>query len=208
MEDEQAGVHERAGYGIAVHRDVALGQMPAARAHEQGGRVLVEAILAAVGPDVLDRAPDGVDQVDLAADHVRPRGRVRVLEVGHEAARARVQRVDDHLALGRPGDLDPAVAQRRRGGRDRPLALARAALGEVERAAGVELGLDPRALREQLAAALVELLVEHGDELERVGRQDLVEAGVHRPADAQLPSIDRHSSSAGCRTGSPAWAAI
>ena len=44
-------------------------------------------------------------------------GRVRVLEVGHEALGARVERVDDELAVGRPGDLDAAVlvVRRRRG---------------------------------------------------------------------------------------------
>ena len=36
-------------------------------------------------------------------------GAVGVLEVGHEAAGARVERVDDELAVGRPGDLDAAV---------------------------------------------------------------------------------------------------
>ena len=42
-------------------------------------------------------------------DHVRARRRVRVLEVRHEPLRARVQRVDDHLARRRPGDLHAPV---------------------------------------------------------------------------------------------------
>ena len=71
----------------------------------------------------------------MAADLVGPGGGVRVLEVGHEAARARVERVDHELAVGRAGDLDAAVevVARRRG--DLPVALADLArLGEeVER---------------------------------------------------------------------------
>ena len=52
---------------------------------------------------------DRVAQVELALDHVVPGRRVGVLEVGHEPVGARVQRVDDHLAVGRPGDLHPAL---------------------------------------------------------------------------------------------------
>ena len=58
-------------------------------------------------------AHGGVDR-RLAADHVRPRRRQRILEVRHERPGARVERVDDHLRLGRAGDLDPAVEQVRR----------------------------------------------------------------------------------------------
>ncbi len=44
-------------------------------------------------------------------DDVGPGRRERVLEVGHEDARAGVERVDRHLGLGRPGDLAAAVVQ-------------------------------------------------------------------------------------------------
>ena len=56
---------------------------------------------------------------DLAADHVAPGGRVGVLEVRHEPARAGVERVDDHLAAGGPGDLHAPVLERVGHGRDR-----------------------------------------------------------------------------------------
>ena len=58
-----------------------------------------------------DRAADGVVEVVLAVDQVRPRGRGRVLEVGHEDRRAGVERVDDHLAVDRARDLDAAVEE-------------------------------------------------------------------------------------------------
>ena len=60
---------------------------------------------------------DGVDQVRLADDTVLPGRRVGVLEVGHEDPGARVERVDHHLPVGRPGDLDSAVREVGRGRR-------------------------------------------------------------------------------------------
>ena len=73
-----------------------------------------------------DRPVDRVGEVALPVDHVLPRRRVRVLEVGHEDLRAAVQGVDHHLAIGRPGDLDAAVGQIRRRRRHAPVALAHA----------------------------------------------------------------------------------
>ena len=52
-----------------------------------------------------------VAQVDLALDQFVPGRRGGVLEVGHEHLGARIERVDDHLGVGRPGDLDPPVLQ-------------------------------------------------------------------------------------------------
>ena len=95
----------------------------------------------------------------MAADHVLPGGGVGVLEVGHEPAGAGVQRVDDHLAVGGPGDLDPPVAQVRRG-RGRPASRPRAPPGSragspaCSPAASARLAL--RAGVEQLAAAGIE----------------------------------------------------
>ena len=118
--------------------------MPAARAHQQRGGLLVEPVDAAVRVVEGDRALDGVDQVDLALDHVLPGRRVGVLEVGHVHVGARVEGVDQHLALGRAGQLDPALLQVGRGdGRDPPVAVADVArLGqEVGQLARVEARL-------------------------------------------------------------------
>ena len=54
---------------------------------------------------------DRVAQVELALDHVLPERGVGVLEVGQPHLGAGVQRVDRHLAVGRPGDLGPPVDQ-------------------------------------------------------------------------------------------------
>ena len=155
VEGEEAEVDQRAGAGGAVEVEVALGQVPAARADQQRRRLLVQLVVAAVGAVVGDRPLDRVDQVGVAGDLVRPGRRVGVLEVGHEALGAGVQRVDHQLAVGRAGDLDPAVevvGARRRGPPGGVLAdLAR--LGEeVERAAGGDRGAALGARGEQLAA--------------------------------------------------------
>ena len=135
--------------------------------------------------DVLDRALDRVDEVDVAADLVGPGRGVGVLEVGHEAARAGVERVDHELAVGRAGDLDAPVAEV--GGRlgDAPLALADLArLGaEVERAAAQQLrgALAPR--RQQLAPARLEARVQLADEVERIAAEHLLQLLLARRRD-------------------------
>jgi len=58
-----------------------------------------------------DGPAHGIVQVDLAFDHVGPRGAVGILEIRHESRGPRVERVDDHFAVGRPGDLHAAVEQ-------------------------------------------------------------------------------------------------
>ena len=61
-----------------------------------------------------------------------PGRRVRVLEIGHEHFRAGVERVDHHLAIGRPGDLDAAVLQIRRDRRAGPIAFPNRVLFPAE----------------------------------------------------------------------------
>ena len=102
-------------------------------------------------------------------------GRVGVLEVGHEAARAGVQRVDHELAVGRTGDLHPAVGVVGAGRGDPPGALADLPrLGEeVERPARLQRGVALGSRGEQLAPPGAETAVQLLQERERVGAQDL-----------------------------------
>ena len=86
--------------------DVPLGQVPAARPDDRaspsrrsGGSVFVRRRRAR------SSRRDRVAEVALPLDDVRPGRRARVLEVGHEDARAGVERVDHHLAVDRAGDL-------------------------------------------------------------------------------------------------------
>ena len=120
-----------------------------------------------------------VDQVRLALDHVRPGRRVRVLEVGHEDLRARVERVDHHLPLGRAGDLDAPVLEVGRRLGDLPVALADLAASPAG---------SPAARRRRAAAAAPSRRraaprgvppssrCRVGDELERVGVRECAPA--------------------------------
>ena len=114
-------------------------------------------------------------EVDLALDVVVPARRVGVLEVRHEDAGAGVERVDDHLAVDRAGDLDAAVGEVGRHRRARPVGVAdRARLGqEIGKLARVELGLARRAAREELGATAAERALQLRRERDRLGRQDL-----------------------------------
>ncbi|CAM5620989.1 hypothetical protein SCYAM73S_08178 [Streptomyces cyaneofuscatus] len=179
VEEVKAEVDQRAGHGGAVQLEVALVQVPAARAGDDGGELvggLQRVRLAGLRVGEVDAALVGVGQVELAEDHVLPGGSGGVLEVGEPDAGARVERVDRHLAVGRTGDLHPAVVQRRRGGRDLPgvVRADRRRLGqEVQRGGAGDLGAALGAPGEQLIAARRELPVQLGHEREgRVG-QDL-----------------------------------
>jgi hypothetical protein len=125
----------------------------------------------------------------------------RVLEVGHEPAGARVQRVDDHLAIDGAGDLHATIPVVGRSGRDLPVALAdRLGLGEeVERLARS----DPRAaLRprvEQLAAASLEAIVQRAHERQRVVGEHAVDRRGGEDVDGHgfLPWMDAARTSIG-----------
>ena len=87
---------------------MALLEVPAPRPNEQNGRVVAEHV-PLFSRIERDRSLERVGEVALAVDAVEPRGRVRILEVGHEDAGPRVQGIDHHLAIDRPRDLDPPV---------------------------------------------------------------------------------------------------
>ncbi len=170
---EHREVEQAAAHALAVDRHVLLVEVPAARAHHQRRDLVVQRVLPAVVAGQADGAPDRVDQVDLAVDLVGPVRRVAVLEVRHVAVGPRVQRVDDHLAVDRPGDLDAAALQVGRQRRDGPVTLAHLArLGqEVELPAGIERTGELDARREQFAAARLEPAVQHRDQRERLRAQ-------------------------------------
>ena len=146
-EEVEAEIEEAAGHRLAVDDEVLLRQMPAARADEQdrgpGGELV---FLAALRVGEVDLVGPAVLEVDLALDLVFPGRRVGILEIGHEDLGAGVQRVDDHLAVGRAGDLDAAVLKVGGDRRDLPVAVADVLrLGqEIGQRAGIEDGPDAR----------------------------------------------------------------
>ena len=181
----------------AVDQDVLLGQMPAARAHEQRGGLVVQPVRLAFRTDVIDPSAHRIAQIDLALDVVVPRRRVGVLEVRHENARAGVERVDDHLAVDRAGDLDPAVLDVGRHRRAGPVGLAnRARLGqEIGELAGVELRLSVSAPGQQLVAAGAERSLQARDKCHRLGCQYLgvteADGARNRNAGTELANAHR-----------------
>src|SRR5258708_6189880 len=108
VEEVQAEVHERAGDRLAVDQEVLLEEVPAARPHDHRRERFVQRVALALGAREVDLPADRVDEVGLAGHHVLPGRGVRILEVGHVRRRAGVERIDDHLAIGRAGDLDLA----------------------------------------------------------------------------------------------------
>ena len=183
VEEVEAEVEQRPGHLLAVDRGVGLRQVPSARPDDQGRDLVLQRIGLArgrVGEAQLARP--AVLQVRLAFQHVGPSRRGGVLEVGHEHLRARVQGVDDHLAVDWPGDLDAAVEQVVGDRRHRPVAgaHARGFRQEVGGLPGVEAGLADLAGLQKLQAARIEPAVQLGDERQRVRRQHLGGAALHR----------------------------
>ena len=174
MEEVQAEVEQAGGDRLTVDQHVPFGEVPAARPHQQRGGLVIERVLPPVGRAERERPADGVLEVDLALDDVRPPGTEGVLDVGHEHARPGVQRVDHHLALDRAGDLDASIEQVRRSARHHPRRLPNVGgvLEERRANAGVQFGLAVHPATEQRPAMQVEPTVQAGDELQRLGGQD------------------------------------
>ena len=162
-----------------VHEHVALVQMPSARPDDERRERLAERVALALGRGELERAPGRVAHRGVPGDDVRPGRRERVLEAAHEHARARVERVDDHLGVGRARDLDAAVVQVVRSARHGPLGLAQLAclLREGRPLAGGESLLALLASPQQIAAAWAEAALEVADQLQRLAIEQLVLAG-------------------------------
>ena len=186
MEEVQAEIEQRAGHRHAVDRHVLLRQVPAARPHEQHGGLVVQPVLAArLRIDVVDLPVDRARQVELSVDHVGPGRRAGILEVGHEDVGAAVQRIDDHLAVDRPGDLDAAVQDVLRQGRHGPVALADFhGLGqEIGLLPGIQplLALGPGG--QQFLAARIEAALQVGDEGNCLLGEHFLEVGIDDAVD-------------------------
>lgn len=97
-------------------------------------------------------------------------------KVGHVGPHLRVQRVDDHLPVRRPRDLDPAVDQARGGVRALPGDIIADVLSlgeEVREDTAVDLGLADDAALEKGLASRVEGALEEGEEGEGLRGEDL-----------------------------------
>ncbi|CAH1668847.1 hypothetical protein CHELA40_13198 [Chelatococcus asaccharovorans] len=167
VEDIEAEIEQRAGYRRAVDRHMLLQEMPAARTDDQRRRLVRELVRLAGGRiGEIDAALPAVPQIDLALDHIGPGRRGCILEIRHEHLRPAVERVDDHLAIDRTGDLDPAIEEVARDGRDLPVTLADVpGLGqEVGRLPGVKGLLPLRSQREEAATRCIKAAMQIGQE--------------------------------------------
>ena len=190
----QAKVEEARRDGLAVDRQVLLLEMPAPRPDEERRRPAVrpQLVLLASLPEV-DPAAHGVVEVDLTVDHVVPRRRARVLEVGHVRRDVRVQGVDDHLTVGRAGDLDAAVdeARSRRGAPPAVVVADTSRLGEeVGQEASVELGLAGASALEEMLAGGVERSMQQRQKRDGIATEYLARRPFHRSQDAGAQDAD------------------
>src|SRR5439155_17412901 len=184
--------------------EVALVQVPAARADKQRRHLVVQPVLLLSGVE-LDLTAHGIPDVALAVEHVAPRRRVRVFEVRHENPRARVEGVDHHLALDRAGDLAPPVAKVGRRLRNPPLPLTHVLrLGEEPRQLTTVQGALPLLPPlEQVEAGRVQLAVQERDELACLLAEDLLSHERDHAAN-WASSVDPFSASVD-ESGDTAW---
>ncbi len=178
-EDIEAEVEQRAGDDFAIERRVGFIEMPAARPDDERRNLLLQRIgLAVARIDEIDLVRPAIPQVDLAGDHVRERRRGGILEVGHEDLRAGIERIDDHLAIDRAGDLDTAIEEIGRQGGDLPVASADLSrLGcEIRQLAGIIARLTRLTRRQKLQPPLAELRLQARNKSDSLRRQDFMRA--------------------------------
>ena len=205
VEEVEREVEDARRHRVAVDEDVLLAQVPAARPHEQGREVLAERVLLAVRARERDR-PRRTASRRLICPWIlfSQVGVLRVLEVGHEHVRARVEGVDDHLAVDRAGDLDAAVLEVGRGRGDLPARVGAdvGRLGEeVGKLAGVEPGRPLHALGQQLLPAWLERAMELRHERQGVGGEDL--RHLRRDLGRDLDSLGQRDRAHGLRDTFP-----
>src|SRR4029079_17859729 len=84
MKKIERKIENGGGGRFTVDQNVLFEEVPAAWTHQQRRGLFVERIALSVRGRERDGAPHRVAQVDLALDHVFPRRRIGILEVGHE----------------------------------------------------------------------------------------------------------------------------
>ena len=174
VKEEQAEIEKRRGNGLAIDQKMLFNQVPTARAYHQHRRGLAQFVALAFRAGIGDRPGDRVLQIALAFDQIRPCRRIGIFEIGHEHRSARVQRIDDHLAVGGAGDLHAAVHKVGRKFRHLPERTADLGGfgGEIGQPAVIDLHLARAPGFEQLLAAGFEHPGQLHQELDGLGRQD------------------------------------
>src|SRR6476660_8963281 len=100
VEEVEAKIEDGARHRVSIYEDMPLLQVPAAGADEEHRDLFVQFVLLSRGGiGIGNGASDGIAQIDVAFEQVAPRRRAGVLKIGHKNLRARIERVDDHLAV-------------------------------------------------------------------------------------------------------------
>src|SRR5579885_2035934 len=173
MEEVQAKIEDAAGDRPAIDQHVLFYQVPATRAYQQRRNLVIECVLFALRAGIGNRAIDGIAHVDLSLNGSLPCWGEVIFKVGHEYLRALIQRIDDHVALDRSGDLYAPILQVWRNRRNRPLAIANM-LGfgqEIRQIAGIEFGLPPCSSLQQFLASVAESAHQGSDKSQGIGGQ-------------------------------------
>lgn len=113
-------------------------------------------------------------------------------KVGHKGTSARVQGIDDHLAVDGASDLDTAVLKTRSRRSGTPVGIVTDVSGfgqKVGQDATVEFLLAVDAALQKGLAGRIEDALEGGNELERFGREDLGLGSVHGTEDSDARDV-------------------
>jgi hypothetical protein len=194
VKQKEPEIEQRRRHGLFVDEKMPFAEVQPARPHDERRRLRIERVRLAVdGVDVVDRPRHGINQIALTGNDVRPCRRGRILEVRHEHLCARIERVDDHLAVHGAGNLDAAVAQIARGRRRVPQASAD--VGgvdeEVQPLTSVEAGLSRASSGEQMVQRQRETVDQHADKRGGGGRQHPFDAVDDGRAGPDVPEMQR-----------------
>src|SRR5206468_2910778 len=174
VEEVEPEVHQAPRDRYAVDDHVLLRQVPTTGPNQKGRGLPVQTVFLSFGTRELQGPPHRVEQVQLALDDVPPRGRVRVLEIGHEHLGARVQGIDHHLPIGRPGDLDLSIVQVRgkRSNLPRPLTDRGRLRKEFEHVAAIDPNLALCAAMQEILTRPIEVAMQVREERESFAGED------------------------------------
>jgi hypothetical protein len=186
VEEIEPEIENGGRHRLSVDFHVLFLEVPSTRTHHECRSLAVEPVFLTFGRTELDLLSNGIVEVDLAFESSRPGRRMGILEVRHEDVRARVQRVDDHLAIDWPGDLDTAVLKILGNWRYDPGTVAKvlSLLEEIGKLAGVDALLALFSLLQKLEPRRVESPVELHQKRLCLGGKDFARAPAYRATDS------------------------
>src|SRR6267378_5038576 len=187
VEEIESEVQEASRNRRAVDEYMLLREVPTSGANQERRDLPVQAVDFSFGTLELQGPPHRIEEIQLPLDEVAPGRRVCVFEVRHEHPGARVQGIDHHLPIGRPGDFDSAIEQvlGERPNPPRPITDVGSLGEEVEGAPLIDSSLALRATMQEVLTRPIEGSMQVREELEGFAGE---ECGV--PTDRRGPDFD------------------